>query len=315
MSKDDIDLLNAGLAFVGVVLAAVALWFAWHTWRKSSHKIELSAGIVLVGNEGGETQTVYQIVVRNKGRTSVSITNYGFVADGVSHAYQDPFFSKQVTVEPGHEERLTIPMERYVDGQPFVELGTGEKVLGHAPLQLKSFHVSATKPTVEEPSKAKDPTVLQIVNKGLELQKAGKNREAIALFDGAVSLSADATEAAQILSFTADSYYRLGEYAQAQTKGLAAIEKARAAGAHMEEGSAHCILGETAFKLGHLNAVVEYFEGGAHHFSRAGNENAAAKARDRLVQILGDASDSGSGRSGSRASIRRQGRRDRSAKH
>ena len=84
---------------------------------------------------------------------------------------------------------------------------------------------------------------------------------------------------------------RLGEYAQAQTKGIYALEIAQAAGAKSEAGSAHCILGEAALKLGEWEAAVEHFNEGADHFSQAGDEKAARRALDRLTELLGQGAD------------------------
>ncbi|MEJ8814843.1 tetratricopeptide repeat protein [Variovorax ureilyticus] len=155
----------------------------------------------------------------------------------------------------------------------------------------RSFHMPTTKPGEEPPIKRKDPIRAQMVQKGFELQKAGDDREAISYFEKAIALDGDATDMPQILSFSADSYYRLGDYAQAQSKGIAALEFAQASGAGPEAASAHCILGETALKLGEWEAAVEHFNEGAEHFSQSGNEKAARRALDRLTQILGQGAD------------------------
>ena len=151
-----------------------------------------------------------------------------------------------------------------------------------------TLHGPAGKDEEIQPVDHKDPLLVQMVKTGVELQEAGRSLEAIRLFDRAIELSGDAVETAHMLNATADNYYRLGEYAQAQTRGLAALEKARACGSAQEEGSTHWILGETAVKLGELDAAAEHFKAGADHFSQAGNEKAAREAIGRLVQILGD---------------------------
>ncbi|SEB25271.1 tetratricopeptide repeat protein [Variovorax sp. YR216] len=155
----------------------------------------------------------------------------------------------------------------------------------------RSFHMPATKPKEVQPINLKDPILAQIVQKGFELQTAGQDREAIRYFEKAIALGGDATETLQILVFTADSYYRLGEYAQAQAKGIYALEIAQVAGAKPEAASAHCILGEAAVKLGEWEAAVEHFNEGADHFSQAGNEKAARRALDRLTELLGQGAD------------------------
>ncbi|MBS0340959.1 MAG: tetratricopeptide repeat protein [Proteobacteria bacterium] len=291
MSAANLNLLNAGLAFVGVGFAGIGLWWGRRTWRRNGQTIELVCGLVAVKDADGETQSVFQIVVQNKGRDTASIKSYGFVVDGKSHAYHDPFFTAPISVGPGKEHRLFIPVARCLEGQPFVELGSGQKIRGHALALLQSFHFPLGRPQGVQPIKTRDPALVQMVEKGSELQKVGKNREAIRLFEGAIAIADDAIETAQILNLAADSHFRLGEYAQAQTKGLAALEKAHDCGAKQEAGLTHCLLGETALKLGEWGAAAAHFDEGSESFSQAGNEEAARRALARLSAILGQRTD------------------------
>ena len=128
----------------------------------------------------------------------------------------------------------------------------------------------------------------RLVQAGAALQKAGKNHDAIRVFEEAMALDGDATETAQILNFTANNFYCLGDYAQAQIKGIAALETARRCGATQEEGAAHFILGETALKVGELDVAADHFQGSADQFSQSGNLKATRQSLDRLVQILGN---------------------------
>ncbi|SEB08504.1 tetratricopeptide repeat protein [Variovorax sp. YR216] len=155
----------------------------------------------------------------------------------------------------------------------------------------KSSHLPACEPKEVQPIEPHAPPLVQMVQKGFELQNAGQHREAISLFEAALGQGGDAAETLRILNLSAESYYRLGEYAQAQTKGLAALQIARAAGATAEAGSAHCILGEAALKLGEWGTAAEHFNEGVDHFSQAGNEKAARRALGRLTEVLGQAAD------------------------
>ena len=285
------DLLSAGMAFVGVGFAGVGFWWGRRSWRRNGQSIELTSGLVAVKGADGETQSVFQIVVHNKGSTTASIKSYGFVVDGHSHAYHDPFFTAPVTVGPGNEQRLFIPVARCMEGQPFVELGTGQKIRGHALPLHKPVHFPLGKPQEVQPIKTRDPTLVQMVQRGSELQRVGKNREAIRLFEGAIVIADDAIESAQILNLTADSHFRLGEYALAQTKALAALDKAHDCGARQEAGLTHCLLGETALKLGEWGTAAAHFDEGAESFLQAGNEEAARRALVRLSAILGQRTD------------------------
>ncbi|MBS0342368.1 MAG: tetratricopeptide repeat protein [Proteobacteria bacterium] len=251
----------------------------------------MTSGLVAVKDADGQTQSVFQIVVHNKGSTTANIKSYGFVVDGHTHAYHDPFFTAPVAVGPEREQRLFIPVARCMEGQPFVELGTGQKILGHALPLLKPLHFPRGKPQEVQPIKTRDPTLVQMVQRGSELQKIGKNREAIRLFEGAIVIADDAIETAQILNLTADSHFRLGEYAQAQTKALAALDKAHDCGAKQEAGLTHCLLGETALKLGEWGSAAAHFDEGAESFLQAGNEQAARSALARLSAILGQRTD------------------------
>ncbi|MBS0454918.1 MAG: hypothetical protein JSS14_26775 [Proteobacteria bacterium] len=291
MSPANLNLLNAGLAVAGIGFAGIGFWWGRRSWRRNGQTIELTSGLVAVKAADGETQSVFQIVVRNKGDTAASIKSYGFVVDGHSHTFHDPFFTGSVSVGPGHEQRLFIPVARCMEGQPFVELGTGQKIRGHALPLLKPLHFPLGKPQDVAPIKTRDPTLVQMVQRGAELQKVGKNREAIRLFEGAIAIADDAIEAAQILNLTADSHFRLGEYALAQTKGLAALDKAHDCGAKQEAGLTHCLLGETALKLGEWGSAAAHFDEGAESFLQAGNEEAARRALGRLSSILGQRTD------------------------
>lgn len=286
-----LDLLSAGMAFVGVAFAGIGFWWGRRHWRPRGQAIELTSGLVAVKDADGETQSVFQIVVHNKGSTVARIKSYGFVVDGRSHVYHDPFFTAPVTVGPGHEQRFFIPVARCMEGQPFVELGTGQKIQGHALPLLKPLHFPLGKPQEVQPIKTRDPTLVQMVQRGSELQKVGKNREAIRLFEGAIVIADDAIEAAQILNLTADSHFRLGEYALAQTKALAALNKAHDCGARQQAGLTHCLLGETALKLGEWGSATAHFNEGAENFLQAGNEEAARRALARLAAILGQRTD------------------------
>ncbi|MEJ8816035.1 tetratricopeptide repeat protein [Variovorax ureilyticus] len=131
----------------------------------------------------------------------------------------------------------------------------------------------------------------QMMQKGCELQHAGQHREAISLFEAALAQGGGVTETLRLLNLSAQSHNRVGEYAQAQTKGVAALEFARATGSAAEAGSTHCILGEVALKLGEWDAAAEHFNEAVDSFSQAGNEKAAREALGRLTEILGQPAD------------------------
>ena len=192
-------------------------------------------------------------------------------------------------MSPGNVNLLSVGMAVTGALITVVAVWLGFRILDR--IGRRSSYTPTIRPKEVQPIEPKDPVLAQMVQMGFEHQKAGQDRAAISYFEKAIALGGDATETLQLLNFTADSYYRLGEYAQAQAKGIYALEIAQVAGAKPEAASAHCILGEAALKLGEWEAAVEHFNEGADHFSQAGDEKAARRTLDRLTELLGQGAD------------------------
>lgn len=144
-----IDVVNAFVGGVGLLLALVGLGWQAYTWRRSTHRVQVSVrgAVGPFGDDPYEPETAYSVSARNVGRAAVQVTHWYFVMgkrDGQGLWATRPLPGNAplpVTLDPGAsviwymrcDEVHRIARENGHDTIfGAVDLGTGETVLSSA---------------------------------------------------------------------------------------------------------------------------------------------------------------------------------------